>query len=438
MDLKLLLKPFRPFFLIDTIMVLLVISLTYSTHPYLFLTSSDLYNHYIVSFFVLLYIVFRFYPNIYFPKKDVLFYLYCAVFIANIISCLVSGAVIVNTAVKGYPAYFLANVLTYILLYNVYVYNRKCNSFIESFNNTIRGYFLLCYIALFCTFLMLLMVELFHFNPMSNDVTNTYDIFMAGLGTSRTANETFYYPYYMSVVSVGNEDRIDLFHSTGSIYGIFHEPHIMTFMVFPALIIFLYQAKSLYQKGAILLVSLLYMLCASSAMNILSILLLIVLYLGFRKPILSIVIFILALNGFLLLLSLENPLSEFILSKLISGSADYGIDALIYTFTPKSFWGNMSMLDTSQFLSRSVDTMDVGFLIFFLNICFLVVFVYKLFKISMSQDYTIKFVALSILYYFLHSFKLTMKNYEYTYLMLMIFMLDIAYKYSLKTRKNSR
>lgn len=96
---------------------------------------------------------------------------------------------------------------------------------------------------------MLLMVELFHFNPMSNDVTNTYDIFMAGLGTSRTANETFYYPYYMSVVSVGNEDRIDLFHSAGSIYGIFHEPHIMTFMVFPALIIFLYKAKSLYQKG---------------------------------------------------------------------------------------------------------------------------------------------------------------------------------------------
>lgn len=69
MDLKLLLKPFRSFFLIDTIMVLLVISLTYSTLPYLFLTSSDLYNHYIVSFFVLLYIVFRFYPNIYFPKK---------------------------------------------------------------------------------------------------------------------------------------------------------------------------------------------------------------------------------------------------------------------------------------------------------------------------------------------------------------------------------
>lgn len=416
-------------------MVLLVISLTYSTLPYLFLTNSDLYNHYIVSFVVLLYVVFRFYPNIYFPKKDILFYLYCAIFIANVISCLVSGAVIVNTAIKGYLAYFLANVLTYILLYNIYIYNRKCNSFIESFNNTIRGYFWFCYIALFCTFSMLIMIELFHFNPMFNDVTNTCDIFMAGLGTSRTANETFYYPYYMSVVSVGGEERIDLFHSSGSIYGIFHEPHIMTFMIFPVLFLILIKLKSNMGKIMIVVIFLMYMLCAVSAMNILSVFLLLVLLFCFRKPALSIFVLIFALNGLLLLLSLDNPLIGFILNKLISGSAEYVINAIIYAFTPKTLFGNMSILDTSQFLNRDVGTMDIGYLIFLINICFLLVFVYKMLKLNISKDRDIRLIGLSILYFFLHSFKLITKNYEYTYLIFMIFILNITYEQSIYKAK---
>lgn len=435
MDSKLLLKPFRLFFLTDTIMVLLVISLTYSTLPYLFLTSSDLYNHYIVSFVVLLYIAFRFYPNIYFPKKDALFYLYCAVFIANIVSCLISGAVIVNTAIKGYPAYFLANVLTYILLYNIYIYNKKCNSFLESFNNTINGYFLFCYIALFCTFSMLIMVELFYFNPLYNDVTNTCDIFMAGLGTNRTANETFYYPYYISVISVGGEERIDLFHSAGSIYGIFHEPHIMTFMIFPVLFLILIKLKK-YSKMIIVVVFLIYMLCAVSAMNILSVLLLLVLFVCFRKPVLSVFILFFALNGFFLLLSLDNPLVEFVLNKLVSGSAEYVINAIIYAFTPKSLFGNMSILDTNQFLNRDVNTMDIGYLVFLLNICFLFVFVYKMVKVNMSKDKDIRLIGLSILYFFLHSFKLITKNYEYTYLIFMIFIMNITYEHSIcKTKR---
>lgn len=412
--------------LIDSFVVLLNLSTSYSIIPYLLFGQYDRYtNMLIIVGLNVVYSAIRFYKVFTFPRKDILFNIYLILSVCNFFS-----AGLTDTGWKSTLVYLFLNATFYLILCNLYRdYQRRYNIG-ESLWFIARGYIWLVAYCVTCCLLMFVVLRL-GFNPYVNQINLKYDLFYDNY-FNLSAN--YYYPYYLSILNVATDIRIPFFQDKGFISGIYHEPHILTFMTFPALFLMLYYARSVKNRIGVIVVFILILLLAGSTTNIGVVLFCVLLYLIHKMFFLDKKSFLWNLGTIMLIFislgvvySIVNQEDmSFILKKIESGSKDYSMATLEFALTPRTIMGssflNLSYLDRST-LSVS-GYRDVGYINFITNILFLFVCGYYMVKLFFSKEYYKVAIFLFAAYFFVHSIKIAMVSYSLTMLMFVVFLIS--------------
>lgn len=403
---------------IDSLIVFLNCSASYSIIPYI------VFNVYKRELFVLitalinyLYIWRRFGKATELPKTW-LIYIFIIINLWNVYAGIFS-----NTGYLSPLAYLILNSSLYILLYNIYIQYKFAYSNKHSIWLILRGYVWLIAVCICSVLISIIILNLGIDNALQN-IDSKVDLFednVASLGT-----------HYFSIFGVGIlstssvfELRLPIFTDAGVINGIYHEPHIITFMVFPCLFFMWAYAKNKIQKTGIVISGIIVSLIALSTTNILIALLCIIIALCFSKrgkllliPLLGIIFL------FVVYIGLENSELFFIADKLDNsdGSMGYTMQELNFAFNPRTIVGS-NMTNTSYIQDIGLSQNDAGLITFILNIIFLTLCYIKLLRLFIAGQFY-RFIGLGVLYFLLHSIKIAMVSYTLTILILIIFLLE--------------
>ncbi|MBQ0142282.1 MAG: hypothetical protein KBT06_05710 [Prevotellaceae bacterium] len=323
--------------------------------------------------------------------------------------------------------YLYSNVIFYLLLYNIYKYNRDLVGHEDSIRIIIKPYIALTLITLVGSVIMFVLLKA-GVSPMVNDVSYKYDLF---LDNAEKFQSTYFYPYYLSIVEIGSGDiRIPFFQDTGFITGLYHEPHCMTFMTFPALPLMLYYSYGNKKKIAVTITLFVILLClAGSTTNIAAVLCCVYVYslYSFKSSFIKSVFlwtFLLLIVVFIMSF-VDLTVFDFIFNKLESGSMTYSMSTIDFAIKPRTLFGTSFF--NLGYLSSGIDAqkMDVGYIPFVLNILFLAVcFIYML-KLFRTESKFKLALLISSVYFFAHSAKVAMVAYSLTMLMFIVFLLTI-------------
>lgn len=409
-------------YLIDSLIIFLNISNSYSIIPYiLFFQYSRAVNTLIIILINIVYLMMKYNKNIQIPFRHPLFVAY---FVLNAIN--VCSAYTTHTAFVMPPLYLLCNTLFYIVLYNCYLRYKKEG--IEE-KKTIwllcRGYVWICVICIISISVLFLLIKA-GISPYSNFCNNRMDLFEDNVNT---LGHTYYYPFFTSILLVPKSFSLKLpfFTEYGTICGIYFEPHIVTFMLCPALFLLWAYFKRMTYRVGLFFIWLFIILISCSTTNILCFtccLLLLFLYTKKGRIALIPIMYVLLFTVFIV--GLENTDLLFIADKLDgSSSMQYSENTLFYAFEPRTLFG-FNFLNNGYLAEFSTHPKDVGYIPCFLNILFLVVAYMKLFKNFLCKDIYCVLLSCMILYFFLHSMKVAMVSYSLSFLMLIIFLLQIV------------
>lgn len=234
-----------------------------------------------------------------------------------------------------------------------------------------------------------------------------------------------HYWTYFTLCSPNSFVRVPFFQDFGILTGLFHEPHILALNVFPCLILLFAFADSFFKRSLIIVISLLMLLFSGSTTNILVVGFCLLLYfvLHFKKNIpgviISVVVIAFAVYYFY---QIDDTLFLVVSGRLDvdNQSQQVSRDLLEYAFTPRSLFGS-NILETS-FAYGAVSNDDVGFIAFFLNIGFIIIYGINIIKLLLRKDQLSETVAFASLYYILHSAKVGLTMYIQTLPILLVFL----------------
>ena len=354
---------------------------------------------------------------------DSLFFLYVVVNSLNCINVFVDE----SEGMLMVLFYTFLNVSFYLVLYNMYCYYRKITTVKNSLWFIIRGYIWLCTISILGATILFLMIK-GGFNPYSTPIANDYyDLFKSNVEVS---GATYYFPYHISVLATSDHAqlRIPFFTDYGVICGLFHEPHVITFITFPALFLLLYYIRKKYFKVVCFGIWLFIMLLAASTTNILAFFTSLFVLMFFERKV-RLPLFLFFIIVFYMILSIGMESEEFLfLAEKLNGdntvSSDYSKNTLIFAFSPKTLMGS-NFINNNYLNTISTTGRDVGYLPFLFNILFLIVYVIRMIKIIIFSN-EFRYVGIATLYFFIHSMKTAMVTYTSPLLLLMMFMLFIV------------
>lgn len=403
----------KSLYIVDSLIILLNISNSYSIVPYLlFHQHSRAVNTGIIFVINVIFLLARFNYKTKIPH-NILFEIYVGISVVNVVSSFLT-----DTGTYLTWLYLFANATFFLILYNCYVEYEESNDRQGSLWLIIRGYIWLVALCIGGALLLFVLMKL-GLNPYHNEISSRMDLFDANV---EQFDSEHYYPYYLSILVKEMVDivKMPFFYDKGYVCGLYHEPHIFTFMVFPALFFLLSYIESPIKKATLFVVWGIIMLMTTSTMNIIAFLICIILYLSFDKwgkllliPISWILVMLVIYIG------LENTELFFIIDKLEGGSMDYSWDTIVFAFTPKTLLGsnfiNTSFLQEQESLRR-----DVGYIPFLLNIFFLIIIYLKTTRTILSDKYK-RMLGLGILYFMLHSMKVSMVAYSLSMLIFMMF-----------------
>lgn len=406
-------------YLVDSLMILLNLSNSYSIVPYLiFFQYSRSVNTAIIIIINTFFIFFRFRKRVYI-KYPLLIYLYILICSVNVLSSFMS-----NTGIALPWLYLLSNLSFYVILLNCYTEYRDLYSPSRSLWMIVRGYI---WISAFCISMSLLLLVLMKIglNPYQNEITSRMDLFLAN---SEQFDTRHYYPCNIAILIKSDLDivKFPFFNEKGIVCGIYHEPHIITFMVFPALFVLFAYIKKISIKLFLFLIWALIMLMTTSTTNILSFLVCLFVFLAFNKvgrvaliPISAFLIFL------ILYIGIENTELFFIAEKMEGGSMDYSMETIDFAFSPKTLFGSNFM--NNSYLQESLSNRrDVGYISFILNLIFLFFFIFNIFKALKSRTNEKRLIGIAALYFFLHSMKVAMVTYTLSMLIFIVFLLLVV------------
>lgn len=407
--------------LLDSLLILLNVSSSYSIIPYLlFFQYHRGINTGLIIAIDAIYLLWRFGRHIKIPL-NLLFGIY---FVLNLIN--VFSSILTSTGFYMTWLYLMLNTLFFLVLYNCYIEYRKENAYIKSVWLVLRGYIWLCCICLFSVFSVFILMKC-GIDIHNNDIGNRMDLFADNVNT---LGHTYYFPYWLSVVLVSSSISLKLpfFIEQGTVCGIYFEPHVITFMLFPALFILWAYARTLLKKILWLVLWVLLMLMECSTTNILVFVTCVCVALLFDRvgrywlvPLFALIIL------FVFYIGLDNTSFFFIADKLedAGGSKGYSMNTLEFAFDPQTLMGSNFL--NNQYLNE-ISTgggRDVGYIPCILNILFLIVFVYKIVS-SMFMNSFNRLLGIAVLYFFLHSMKVAMVTYSLSFLVLMIFLITVT------------
>jgi hypothetical protein len=293
-------------------------------------------------------------------------------------------------------------------------------------NLVIRGYIWFCSYALFIALSFLVLIEVFNFFPQFNQIgPEKFDILEDNI--VRTS-ASYYFPFNLTLVMKSTFERLPFFHKYGTITAIFHEPHTMTFTVFPSLFLMLMNREKKISQIFIIGVFVVYSFIAASVMNIFSLFVTTLIAFSTKYKKLSVIILLVFIYAGLHLLTTENAISDLIWNKIISGSSTYSISTLQFAFSPKTFIGT-NFLDTTyaKYNDAIGPGLNVGYVIFTLNLIFLAVLIYKIVYLLLSKNKNAWFIGLFGTYFVVHSIKLALSTYSLSLLLFVIYVINTYY-----------
>lgn len=411
-------------YIVDTIIIFLNLSTSYSIIPYLLFHQYDRYiNLFLVAAIDFLYYCFRFKYIFVCPfKRHPFFYLYILI---NI-SCLLS-AVLTNTGWKSVIAYVVVNAFFYYILFAVY------SEYIELYSRRraiwliLRAYIIIAAISVIGSVILFFYIK-YGGDPYKNFISTKYDLFYDNY---YRIGSNHYFPFNMAIIDAGTNIRIPFFQEKGMICGLYHEPHILTFMVFPAFFLLLYYVKNVYQRIIVFLFYFLILLLAGSTTNIFALVLCALFYVMYSMSAnLKHSFVLLGVIGCLLLLvfkyfDFDNLL--FIADKVEGSSAGYSQSTMMFAFTPRTLFGssfyNLGYVDWNN---PEIRNSDVGIISFLLNLLFMAVCALKMLKLYTNKDTFSMSVFFFAAYFFLHSTKVAMVSYSLSMLIFVCFILTVA------------
>jgi hypothetical protein len=318
-----------------------------------------------------------------------------------------------------------ANASFFVLLYNCYYeyqndYDRKTSIWL-----ILRGYIWLVAICITGALLLFFLMKL-GLNPYQNEISSSMDLFDANV---KQFNTEHYFPYHLSIIlkDVTDVGKMPFFNENGIICGIYHEPHIITFMVFPALFFLYAFVESNKTKTILFLIWIFVMLMTTSTMNIIAFTVCCFVLLGYSKGGKIMLIPLSAILGILILyIGLENTELFFIIDKLEGGSMDYSLQMIKFAFTPKTLIGS-NFMATDYLQQAEISRRDVGYISFGFNILFLLFLYFKNLRLLLSDKFN-KMLGLGVLYFMLHSMKVSMVAYTLSMLAFMMFVISYSSK----------
>lgn len=407
--------------LFDTLLIVLNISSTYSILPYLvFFQYYRAVNTLLLTLVNVFYLFYRFRGSITYYRNDYLFFSFLIINISNIIIGFAT-----STFGLGMLPFMFANTTFYLLLYNLFLLYKKKTSVKNARQLLFRGYLWFCLINIFIVFSLFLLIKVIDFHPLVNEVAGQYDLFKYNI---KNPNVSYYFPLGLAVIEKTLTVRIPYFQEYGIITGLFHEPHTFTFVVVPSIFLLFREIKSKIAKVLLILIYLIVMLIEASTTNILGMLFctFVLFAYNYRKQIWF--LFFGICVGILLFFLLEPTYYQFIIQKLTSGSRNYTQAMIEFAFMPKTFFGtsffNLGYIKT--YWNPNPDSfLNVGVLNFVLNLFFLILLIKKIIKLIFSIDFEVRLVGIFALYFFIHSMKIVMFTYSLSYLVFIIFILNI-------------
>lgn len=411
-------------YIVDSIIIFLNLSTSYSIIPYLLFHQYNRYvNLLLVAAIDIIYYLYRFKYIFVCPfKRHPLFYLYIVI---NI-SCILS-AILTNTGWKSVITYILVNSFFYYILFAIY------SEYVEVFSGRkavwliLRVYIILAAISVIGSVILFFYIK-FGGDPYRNFISTKYDLFYDNyyrMGSSH------YFPFNIAIIDTGDNIRIPFFQEKGVICGLYHEPHILTFMVFPAFFLLLYYVKNVYQRIIVFLFYFLILLLAGSTTNIFALVLCALFYVMYSMSAnLKHSFVLLGVIGCLLLLvfkyfDFDNLL--FIADKVEGTSAGYSQSTMMFAFTPRTLFGSSFYnLEYVDYHNPEIRNADVGIINFLLNLLFMGICALKMFKLFVKKDTYSMSVFFFAAYFFLHSTKVAMMSYSLSMLIFVCFILTIA------------
>ncbi len=297
---------------------------------------------------------------------------------------------------------------------------------IESPKLLARGYIWLSLISIIGIFISFILL-----NTIGNDLSPVSADFMnANLDKGET-----YYRSYLSVNMFALVPRVPFFQEHGMLSGLFHETHLLAFNVFPCLFIMLGISQKKISRWLIIITSVLIMLFAGSATNILVVGACLVVYfvINSKKKIVgSLIGVVVVALAVIVYNSIDNTLLEFLISRLDegSGSQQYSVSMLEWTFSPRTLMGtNFFSTDyVNDIQISSFITKDVGYIPFLLNIAFIVFYLKDTIKLIFTRQKLGMAVGLASLYLILHGAKIGMTLFAHTLPLLMVFIQAVTLK----------
>lgn len=213
----------------------------------------------------------------------------------------------------------------------------------------------------------------------------------------------------LSLINVG---RIPLFQDYGILTGLFHEPNIITHNITPCIILLMGLANKSIWRYASILAGILIMLFSASVTNILvvAVCLLVYVFIKFRSNVfVSILTAAIAVGAVLLFIRYsDDTFLNFFMGRMDSDNASnaYTSSVIEHTFVPHSLLGN-NFLSTAYVSEEGVldKSMDIGLIIWALNITFIVMYLRNVFKLITRNNSIAVAVGFASLYYLLHSAK---------------------------------
>lgn len=254
--------------------------------------------------------------------------------------------------------------------------------------------------------------------------------------SDNVASGTSYYMSYLSVNSQNTDTRVSFFQDYGILCGLFHEPSVFAFNVFPCLILLIGFAEKSIKKTLLIFTAILSILFAGSTTNILAVAICLTVYflLSAKKAVVKTLFSAIAI-AFLVFyyISIDNMLVDFVSGRLESDniSQQSSIALLRFAFTPKTLFGT-NFLNTSfvdEMIFGYPTNADVGYIPFFLNIIFLVTYTINTIKLLFNNEKSAMAVGVASLYFILHCAKMGMVMFVHTLPIMIIFLQAVALTY---------
>ena len=296
----------------------------------------------------------------------------------------------------------------------------------ESPRFLVRGYYWLSLISILGVYISFVLI-----NTIGPDLSPVSADFMdANLDKGET-----YYRSYLSVNMFALIPRVPFFQEHGMLSGLFHETHLLAFNVFPCLILMFGFMQKTISRWLIIISSILIILFAGSATNILvsGVCLVVFLIVNSRKKLIGSLIGAAAIAlAVVVYISIDDTLLEFLLGRLDegNGSQQYSVSLLEWTFSPRTLMGSdfFSTDYVNDIQKTSVITKDVGYIPFFLNLTFIIIYLKDTVKLIFTRKRLGLAVGLASLYLILHSAKIGMTLFAQTLPLLMVYIQAVTLK----------